>query len=107
MNKLNSNNINTTIHHVCQKCGSEARKATMKKRGFSWKKQFEISTWYEWICDYCKQKKPVTQTRDFLHPDFSLLNQADYIKQVEKEIDSEIEHIENVDIWEKDDYFLR
>ena len=75
MKTLNSNNINTTIHNVCSDCGIKANRLTcLKKHGKEPdKKAFSLSTFHTGICDFCKQEKAVTETRDFFFPDFNLL----------------------------------
>lgn len=75
MNKLDSNNLNTIIHQVCTECGIEANRLTCLKRygNEPTKKCFEVSTYHTGICDFCKEEKPITQTRDFFYPDFSLI----------------------------------
>lgn len=70
VHKLNSNNPLTIINNVCSECGIGASKATYPNRE---KHSFEISTFHLWICDFCKEEKSITQTRDFFYPDFSLL----------------------------------
>lgn len=73
--KLDSNNLNTTIHHVCSDCGIEANRQTcLKKYGAEpLKKCFDVSTFHKGICDFCKKEKDITQTRDFFYPDFNLI----------------------------------
>lgn len=77
MKELDSNNIKTTIHHVCRECWEEASRLTWKKKfpkAIEPEKYcFDVSTFYTKICDFCKEEKPVTETRDFFYPDFNLL----------------------------------
>lgn len=61
-----SNNLNTDIHWVCFDCGKKALANSINKG----KRQFECSTCHTAECDVCKQRKPVTQTRDFGFPIF-------------------------------------
>ena len=72
--ELDSNNHATTIHNVCSECGLKASEATFKKK---WIKSVQychlVSTYHKWICDYCKEEKSVTQTRDMFYPDFNLI----------------------------------
>ena len=74
--ELDSSNPDTTIHNVCSECGLKASEATFKKK---WIKSVQychlVSTYHKWICDYCKEEKSVTQTRDFYYPDFNLIEQ--------------------------------
>lgn len=44
------------IEHVCQNCGDRNNWA-----------QFEISTWYDGKCDICREKKAVTEYRDWFY----------------------------------------
>jgi len=75
MKKLDSNNLKTTIHVVCSDCGKRANRATcLKKYGAEPKKEaFDISTLHVGKCDFCGEKKDITQTRDFFYPDFNLI----------------------------------
>jgi len=68
--KLNSNNIDTIIHNVCSECWIKAMKASYDNK---WNKDEIISTYHLWICDFCKKKKGITETRDFWYPDFNLI----------------------------------
>ena len=63
------------IYNVCRECGITANVLTcLKKYGQRPKKIcFDISTFHNAKCDYCGEQKPVTQVRDFFHPDFNLL----------------------------------
>lgn len=73
--ELDSNNLNTTINNVCDDCGLEANRLTcLKKYGAEpLKPKFDTSTYHEGICDFCRQLKLVTETRDFFYPDFNLM----------------------------------
>jgi len=66
--KKDSNSINIKIHLVCNDCGKKALKLPEN----TGKRQFGLSTWYTSICDVCKERKPVTQTRDFMFPVFDV-----------------------------------
>ena len=73
--KLDSNNIDTEIYHVCDDCGIEANRLTcLKKYGQEPKQiKFFCSTYHQGKCDFCGKIKPITETRDYFHPDFNLL----------------------------------
>lgn len=73
--ELNSNNLNTTIKLVCSDCWIKANKATQIKKFWEIKypTSFSLSTFHNNICDFCKQEKSVTQTRDYFYPDFNLI----------------------------------
>ena len=77
MNELDSNNLKTTIHKVCRECWEESSKLTWKKKFPNAKEperySFIVSTFHENTCDFCWEKKYVTQARDFFYPDFNLL----------------------------------
>lgn len=62
---------------VCDDCGLEANRLTcLKKYGAEpLKPKFTISTYHLGICEVCGKEKGVTESRDFFHPDFSLLTQ--------------------------------
>jgi len=67
--KLNSNHIDTIIHDVCFDCWSKAMKTSYN----NWNKGSIVSTYHNWICDFCKKEKAITETRDFWYPDFNLI----------------------------------
>jgi hypothetical protein len=72
--ELDSNNLHTTINNVCSECWIKASKKTFEKK---WIKTdefcFSVSTYHKWICDFCKQEKSITETRDFYYPNFNLI----------------------------------
>ncbi len=72
---LDSNNLKATINIVCSDCWKKANKATQIKKFWEVKypTSFSVSTFHKNTCDFCKQKKSVTQTRDFFYPDFNLI----------------------------------
>jgi len=61
-----SNKLGSDITWVCFDCGKEALSLPINKG----KKQFLCSTVHNGVCDVCKQTKPVTEARDFGHPNF-------------------------------------
>jgi len=67
--------LNDRICQVCSECGISANVLTcLKKYGMPPKKlAFDVSTFCEKKCDYCGERKPTTEVRDFFYPDFSLL----------------------------------
>ena len=73
--KLDSNNLDTTIHWACGECGISANVLTCLKRYGKPPKQlaFTCSTTHKGKCDFCGEEKDVTQARDYFYPDFSLL----------------------------------
>lgn len=66
--KVNSNELKSKIRQVCFDCGQAALKLP-ENRG---KKQFDVSTVHTGICDVCKERKGVTETRDFMYPVFEV-----------------------------------
>lgn len=77
-NILDSNDLETIIHTVCRECGTTANVLTCLQR-YGQPPQnlaYSVSTFHEGRCDFCHAKKPVTQTRDFFFPDFSLIGKA-------------------------------
>ncbi len=73
--KLDSNDLNSTINDVCNKCGIEANRLTcLKKHGKEPEQaKFIVSTYHKGICDFCGKKKYITEVRDFFYPDFNLI----------------------------------
>ncbi len=73
--QLDSNNLNTIIANVCSNCGIKANRLTcLKKYGEEPKQEaYSVSTFHRGICDWCKEEKYITQTRDFFYPDFNLM----------------------------------
>jgi hypothetical protein len=63
------------IKQACNDCGIEANRLTcLRKYGAEPKqKKFSVSTYHEGKCGACGEVKMVTESRDFFHPDFSLL----------------------------------
>lgn len=78
MENLDSNNLNTEIEEVCSDCGIEANRLTCLKRYGKEpiKKAYSVSTFHRGRCDFCKEIKHVTQTRDFFYPDFNLMKKV-------------------------------
>ena len=75
MKELDSNNLKTIIHNVCCDCWIEASKKTAEKKWIKTDRYcFYVSTYHTWICDFCKQEKMITQTRNFFYPDFNLIS---------------------------------
>lgn len=68
--RIDSNKLRSGIDHVCNDCGKAALKLPENKH----KKQFEVSTFYTRVCDVCQERKPVTETRDFMFPVFEVLD---------------------------------
>lgn len=68
-------NIAREIQEVCSACGITANYLTcLKKYGRPpEKKAYSVSTYHTAECDLCGEVTGVTQTRDFFHPDFSLI----------------------------------
>jgi hypothetical protein len=62
----NSNSWASNIYWVCFDCGKEALTFPENKG----KKQMEVSTVHNGKCDVCKERKPVTEARDFGYPIF-------------------------------------
>lgn len=75
--QLNSNAPETDIMDVCRECGISANVLTCikKYKHPPQKLAFDVSTFHMGVCDYCKQEKMITQTRDFFYPDFGLIDQ--------------------------------
>ena len=70
---------------VCRECGISANVLTCLKKFGQRPMQlaFSVSTFHTSTCDVCGSKDvPVTEPRDFFHPDFSLL--ADAREQFER-----------------------
>ena len=42
---------------ICHDCGMKYGKS-----------RFEVSTWHNDVCDYCKESKAVTEARDYGYP---------------------------------------
>lgn len=63
------------ITKVCSECGILSNILTcIKKYGVRPNKLcFDFSTFHEAKCDVCGEQKPVTEPRDFFHPNFDLL----------------------------------
>lgn len=72
---LDSNNLKTTINQVCSDCWIKANEQTQIKKFWEIKypTKFSVSTFHKWICDFCKEEKSITETRDFYYPDFNLI----------------------------------
>lgn len=68
--RVDSNQLGSKIHWVCVACGQKALKLKVNKG----KKQFDLSTFHMNTCDVCKQKKYVTEKRDFMYPVFEVRN---------------------------------
>jgi hypothetical protein len=66
------------INHVCRECGVTANVLTCLKKFQSRPDQlsFTVSTYHDAECDYCGEKRPVTELRDFFYPDFSLIDEV-------------------------------
>jgi hypothetical protein len=66
------------IYNVCAECGITANVLTcLKKYGRPPKTLcFTCSTYHMGKCDYCGEKKSITETRDFFYPDFSLIKKT-------------------------------
>lgn len=64
--------------NVCSNCGISANVLTCLKKHKSVPKKlaFDISTYHEGVCDFCRETKFVTEPRDFFYPDFELLKKA-------------------------------
>lgn len=73
--ELDSNKLKSDISEVCAECGISANVLTCLYRYGAPPKQlaFSVSTYHVGKCDWCGEKKPVTETRDFFYPDFNLL----------------------------------
>lgn len=78
---LDSNKLNSDIRSVCGECGISANVLTCLYRYGAPPKQlaFSISTYHTGTCDWCGEKKPITEVRDFFFPDFSLLLKAQQV----------------------------
>lgn len=63
---------------VCSSCGISANVLTcLKKYGTPpLKLAYSMSTFHDGICDFCGKVGPVTEPRDFFHPNFNLLKKA-------------------------------
>ena len=66
--KIDSNSLDSTIRWVCSDCGRKAMQLPENKG----KRAFQISTYHTGECDVCKQRKAVTETRDFMFPVFEM-----------------------------------
>ncbi len=66
------------IKKVCRECGISANVLTcLKKIGKRPNAlSFTMSTYHESTCDFCGERKSVTEARDFFYPDFRLLDEA-------------------------------
>jgi hypothetical protein len=72
------------INQVCSDCGRAANYLTCWKKygGSPTKPCFDVSTYHLATCDFCGQKRHVTESRDFFYPDFELLRKVvDKIKK--------------------------
>jgi len=67
-----------TISQCCYECGVSANVLTCLKRYGNRPKKlaYNTSIYSDGVCHICGEHKPVTETRDFFHPDFSLLKKA-------------------------------
>lgn len=65
------------VNNACWECGVSANVLTCLKKYNQPPKQlaYSMSTFHLGVCDWCGEKKEVTEARDFFHPDFSLLEQ--------------------------------
>lgn len=68
--KIDSNRLDSSIYLVCFDCGKAAL-ALPENKG---KKQFEVSTVHKAECHVCREKKYVTEARDFMYPVFEVSN---------------------------------
>ena len=76
--------MNRGINNVCRECGITANVLTCLERYGKPPKQlcYSVSTLHKAKCDYCGEEGMVTETRDFFHPDFSLIEKvADFLKK--------------------------
>lgn len=66
------------ITNVCRECGVTANVLTcLEKYGKPpLTLAYSGSTFHKGICDVCRQKKHVTEARDFFHPNFSLIEKT-------------------------------
>lgn len=73
-----SNDLKSPIDQVCRDCGIAANITTALKRYGQppFQMSFSTSTYHNGQCDWCGQYKPVTEVRDFFHPDFWELYKA-------------------------------
>lgn len=78
---MKAKKVEIKIHNVCDDCGIMANTLTclVKYCRPPTKVKFDVSTYVKGICDCCKKEKFITQTRDFYHPDFELLNKFRFI----------------------------
>jgi hypothetical protein len=60
------NKLGSPIYWVCFDCGKEALTFPENKG----KKQSEVSTVHNRLCDVCHRLQPVTEVRDFGYPTF-------------------------------------
>lgn len=75
---LDSNNSESKIYDVCDKCGTEASRLTCIKRYGKepLKVKFDVSTYHRGVCDFCGKYDLITEVRDFYYPDFGLLSNS-------------------------------
>lgn len=73
------------INQVCYECGVTANVLTCLKRFKAppFKLKYEVSTYSNGRCDFCKKNKSITSVRDFYYPMFSLL-QKNWILKLKK-----------------------
>ena len=70
-----SNDLDTEIKKSCWECGVTANVLTCLKKYGRPPKQvaYTVSTYHKGTCDFCKEEKDITETRDFFYPDYSLI----------------------------------
>lgn len=73
------------INQVCYECGVTANVLTCLKKYKTPPKKlcYDSSTFHWGKCESCDENKLVTETRDYFHPNFSLL-QKNWILKLKK-----------------------
>lgn len=66
--KIDSSKLDSNIYSVCHDCGLESMKLPENKG----KRSSEVSTCRNGTCDVCKEKKSVTEVRDYMYPVFEV-----------------------------------
>lgn len=78
------------IYNVCYQCGIAANVLTCLAKYGQLPKQlaFSVSTFHKGTCDCCRRTDiQVTETRDYYHPNFKLINKIAWRNVLKKDYD--------------------